>query len=336
VTSTFPVDAAPAVAIGSNLTATFSEAMDPLTITNVSFTLADASAVNVPGSVTYIGDTATFNPTGDLEPATVYTATISTVAADLAGNPLLVPAVTLPPNPWTFTTADTALAPGAVALGAAQPYGVLAGQAITLGGGDLSGLRVDGDVGISPGNTCNGCTTIQVSGAIEVATAPAAAAKEALVAAYDDVVSRTVGLCTLVASGELTANPSPVCGGLADGIFTPGLYWAATTMGIMAGGTITLDAENDPDAVFIFQAGSTIDSLANSHVVLANMAQAKNVFWVAGSSATIGGVGADFAGTVIALEDFTVNTDTQMLGRALARNGAVTVQDGALITVPAP
>jgi hypothetical protein len=256
---------------------------------------------------------------------------MTTAATDLAGNPLALDEV------WTFTTiANEGLAPGAVDLGAAQPYGVLAGLAITLGGGDLSGLRVDGDVGISPGSTCNGCSTIQVSGAIEVATAPAAAAKQALVAAYDDAMSRTLGLCTLVASGELTTNPSPACGGLADGIFTPGLYWAASTMGIMAGGTIILDAENNPDAVFIFQAGSTIDSLADSHVVLANQAQAKNVFWVAGSSATIGGVGADFAGTVMALEDFTVNTDTQMLGRALARNGEVTVQDGALITVPAP
>jgi hypothetical protein len=102
------------------------------------------------------------------------------------------------------------------------------------------------------------------------------------------------------------------------------------------GGTITLDAMNDPNAVFIFQSESTIITNANSHIILANLANANNVFWVAKSSATIGGTGADFAGTVLALEDFTVNEDTQMLGRALARNGNVTVQDLALITVPTP
>jgi hypothetical protein len=103
------------------------------------------------------------------------------------------------------------------------------------------------------------------------------------------------------------------------------------------GATIVLDAENDPNAVFIFQSGSTIDTIGgNTHVVLANGAQAKNIFWLAESSATIGGTTSDFAGTILALTSITVNTGTIMEGRALARNGAVTVQDGALITVPAP
>jgi hypothetical protein len=102
------------------------------------------------------------------------------------------------------------------------------------------------------------------------------------------------------------------------------------------GGTITLDAKGDPNAVFIFQSESSIGSLANSHVILQNGAQAKNVFWVGKSDATIGGVGADFAGTLIMLNAATVLTDTQMEGRVFARGAAITVGDGALITVPAP
>ncbi len=107
-------------------------------------------------------------------------------------------------------------------------------------------------------------------------------------------------------------------------------------MAIPAGGTITLDAKNDPDAVFIFQSASTIDTIGgDTHVILANGAQAKNVFWVAGSSATIGGVNSDFAGTILAAMAITVNTGTEMDGRALARGAEVTVQDGALVIVPA-
>ncbi|MDO9081198.1 MAG: ice-binding family protein, partial [Desulfuromonadales bacterium] len=133
-----------------------------------------------------------------------------------------------------------------------------------------------------------------------------------------------------------TTGPTAACNLGINGTFQPGLYWSGTNISIPVGGTITLDAMNDPNAVFIFQSESTIITNANSHIILANLANANNVFWVAKSSATIGGTGADFAGTVLALEDFTVNEDTQMLGRALARNGNVTVQDLALITVPTP
>ena len=166
---------------------------------------------------------------------------------------------------------------------------------------------------------------------------PASDALVALAAAYNDAIGRATSVCTLIDSGILTTNPSLPCGGAANGTFTPGLYWSGTSIAIPAGGTITLDAQNDPTAVFIFQSESTINSIGgNTHVILANLAQAKNVFWVAKSSATIGGTTSDFKGTVFALVAVTVNTGTAMAGRALARGAEVTVQDGALITVPAP
>jgi hypothetical protein len=172
---------------------------------------------------------------------------------------------------------------------------------------------------------------------LESGTVPAQDAMNALTAAYNDAIGRSSNVCTLIGSGILVTNPSIACGGTANGTFAPGLYWSATSIAIPAGGTITLDAQNDPSAVFIFQSESTINSIGgNTHVVLAHGALAKNVFWVAKSSATIGGTNSDFAGTVLALAAATVNTGTQMLGRALARGAAVTVQDGAKITVPAP
>jgi hypothetical protein len=331
VTLTSPLDGATGVCPGGlTIDATFSELMNPLTITTANFTVSGA-----PGTLIYFPETrkVVFTPDAPLALDTLYTATITTGVKDLAGNAMAADKV------WTFRTSAVACQAPVMGFAAGdilQPYGVLSGLAITLAGADLTGLRVDGDVGISPGSTCDGCTTTQVSGTINVANAPAAAAKVALIAAYDDAVNRATNQCTLVAGGDLSINPPPACGGISDGTFPPGLYWSGTILSIPVNGTITLDAGGDANAVFIFQSESTIGSLANSHVVLANLADAKNVFWVAKSSATIGGTTSDFAGTVIALEDFTVLTGTAMEGRALARNGSVTVQDGALITVPTP
>ncbi|MDP3183810.1 MAG: Ig-like domain-containing protein [Anaerolineales bacterium] len=97
VSSTIPVNAATGVAVNSAMAATFSEAMDPLTITTATFTLTQG-VTPVSGAVTYAGVTATFTPAADLAYSTVYTATITTGAKDLAGNALAVNKV------WSFTT----------------------------------------------------------------------------------------------------------------------------------------------------------------------------------------------------------------------------------------
>ena len=94
---------------------------------------------------------------------------------------------------------------------------------------------------------------------------------------------------------------------------------------------LTLDAQGDPDAVWVFKVGSTLITSVNSSVNLVNGAQQCNVFWQVGSSATIG-VGSDFVGSILALTSITLNTNAQVLGRALARNGAVTM-DNNVVTV---
>lgn len=357
--STNPADdpgAATAVPVNQIITASFNEPMDPSTICGpagltaacpvASFTVTCGGAcVNPAGVVTYSGTTASFAPNSALAANTTYTATIA--AKDLAGNAWTAGNV---PNPWVFTTGAAGvvhLGPAAVALGATQPYGVLSNTGVTLGGGGITGNRVTGfgagtgNVGIFPAGACVGCTVgaapNAINGLLENGTVPAADALVALAAAYNDAIGRASNVCTLIGSGILTTNPSIACGGTANGTFTPGLYWSSTSMAIPAGGTITLDAQNDPTAVFIFQSESTINSIGgNTHVILSNQAQAKNVFWVAKSSATIGGAASDFKGTVIALIAATVNTGTAMDGRVLARGAEVTVQDAATITVPAP
>ncbi len=337
--STDPADGANNVPVNQAIHATFSELIDTATTTFTVTCTAPVGCSSPAGVVSYVGTTATFTPSSVLQSGATYSAVIT--ATDLAGNVWVTGGIQ-PANPWTFTTSATAavhLGPAPVVLGATQPYGVLSNTGVTLGGSGITGLRVVGDVGISPAGACVGCVAAggSISGVLENGTVAASDAMVALAAAYNDAIGRTTNVCTLIGSGILTTNPSVACGGTANGTFKPGLYWSSTSIEIPAGGTITLDAQNDPSAVFIFQSESTINSIGgNTHVVLLNQAKAANVFWVAKSSATIGGTNSDFAGTVLALVAVTVNTGTDMVGRALARSAAVTVQDQAKITVPTP
>ncbi len=331
--ATDPQDLEIDVSVDRSINATFDEPMNASLIDDTTFTLTcELPCISPPsGDVSYLGNTATFVvPNGGyLESDTEYTATIA--AEDLAGNPW-VSSIDSVPNPWTFTTA-VHLGPQTVVLGATEPYGVLSNIGVTLGG--PGSLLIDGDVGIDPAGACVNCNAVTVSGVIEIGTVPAQDAMVALQVAYDDAVGRALNQCTLIDSGVLDTNPSLACGGNADGVFPPGLYWSGTSIAIAAGGTITLDGQNDPTSVFIFQSESTINTIGgNTNIILVNGAKAENIFWVAKSSATIGGTTSTFEGTVLALVAVTVNTGTTMNGRALARGAEVTVQSGALITVP--
>ncbi|WP_347331622.1 Ig-like domain-containing protein [Marinimicrobium locisalis] len=334
-TETNPVEAGTGVCTNKSPSATFNEPLEPSTIVSpaTTFTLAEtANTFTVDGDVSLdeSGTTATFTPAQALNPDLEYTATITTEVEDVNGNSLEEDLV------WSFTTSDS-FCQQTITLGATEPYGVLSNTGVTLGGGpdSTTGLRVDGNVGIFPAGACIGCDTTTVSGVIEIGTVTAEEAITALEAAYNEATNRTTNVCTLIDSGVLTTNPSAACGGNADGVYSPGLYWSGSSIAIPAGGTITLDGGNDNDAVFIFQSESTIDTIGgDTHMILQNGAQAKNVFWVAQSSATIGGTNSDFAGTILALIGVTVNTGTDMEGRALARGAEVVIQDEALVTVP--
>jgi hypothetical protein len=205
-----------------------------------------------------------------------------------------------------------------VALGAADPFAVLAGSTVTNTG---IGTSVTGDLGVSPGTVVTGFPPGSVSGTIHAGDPTAATAIGALTTAYDDAAGRTLCRITVAA---------PNLGGQT---LAPGLYWSGSSLEITSG-TLTLDAGGDSSAVFIFQSASTLTTTSGLGIVLAGGARSTNVYWQVGSSATIG-TGSAFAGTIMADQAVTLETGASLDGRALARIAAVTL-DANVIVKPAP
>ena len=200
-----------------------------------------------------------------------------------------------------------------VSLGAAASYGVLAASTVT----NTGPTTINGSLGLSPGTAITGFPPGQVNGTINAANSAALQAQNDLTAAYNTA-----------AASPVTATIPVELGGTT---LTPGVYASpAGTFGIT--GTLTLDAQGDPNAVFIFKAASTLITASASNVVLVNGAQAANVFWVVGSSATLGTYSI-IQGNIMAQASITVTTGATVDGRALARTVAVTL-DSDTITVP--
>ena len=206
-------------------------------------------------------------------------------------------------------SAGAATAP--VGLGTAGSFAVLAGQTVTNTGPST----ISGDLGVSPGTAVTGFPPGIVSnGTIHSADGVANGAQSDLTTAYNDAAGRSP-----------TANVPAFIG--AGQTLAPGVYKASSSLDV--GGSLTLDAGGDPNAVFIFQAPSTLVTDSASSVILTGGAQACNVFWQVGSSATLG-TNSSFAGTVLALTSISVETGDTIAGRALARNGAVTLDDDTI------
>jgi hypothetical protein len=200
-----------------------------------------------------------------------------------------------------------------VSLGTAANFAILAGSTVT----NTGATTVTGALGLSPGTSVTGFPPGQVVGAQHISDAVAAQAKNDLTTAYNDAAARPATATVPVELGGTTKRP--------------GVYQSpAGTFGIT--GTLTLDARGNPDAVFIFQAASTLITASASSVNLVNGAQASNVFWKVGSSATLGTYSI-LRGNVLALASITVTTGVTVDGRALARNAAVTL-DTNTITRP--
>src|SRR5581483_8753133 len=202
-----------------------------------------------------------------------------------------------------------------VGLGTAGSFAVLAGTTVTNTGPS----RISGNLGVSPGTAVTGFPPgIVTGGTIHRADGVAGGAQSDLTIAYNDAAGRspTANIPAFIGAGQTLA---------------PGVYKASSSLEV--GGSLTLDAHGDPDAVWIFQApSSTLTTDSASSVILTNGAQACNVFWQVGSSATLG-TNSTFAGTILALTSISVQTGDTITGRTLARNGAVTLDDDT-ITAP--
>ncbi|MEJ7756073.1 MAG: ice-binding family protein [Nocardioidaceae bacterium] len=168
-----------------------------------------------------------------------------------------------------------------VPLGTAEPFVVLAGAGIT----NTGPTTLNGDIGTFPTPSITGKATLTVNGSIHAADAVARIAKDDLREAYN------------TAAGE--QPPEPIAGDLGGQRLTSGVYKSASSIGLT--GTLTLDAQGDPNSVFVFQAGTTLTTASASRVLLVNGAQACNVYWQIGSSATLG-TNSTFIGTILALQ----------------------------------
>jgi ice-binding like protein len=209
----------------------------------------------------------------------------------------------------SFLAAPSALAAQEpVGLGAAESFSVLAGSGIT----NTGPTTITGDVGTFPTPSETGFGSVTLHGTNHAGDAVTQAAKDDLVSAYNDAAGRTPVTNVPVELGGST---------LLAGVYTSG------TFGLT--GTLTLDAQGNTDARFIFQADTTLITASNSRVLLINEADPCNVVWKVGSSATFN-TGTRFVGDVLALTSITAQTSATFEGRLLARNGAVTMDTNTI------
>lgn len=334
VNSTNPLAGAVNVPLNRTITATFNEVMNPADINTTTFTLVtSAGGIAVPGSVSYLGSTASFNPTNDLNVSTEYNATITTGVKDLAGNAMLVN------KAWTFTTGTIiASGPNPVNLGTAINYAILAKTGIST----VPNSVVTGNVGVSPAaraaltgwsETYDGTDTYATSTQVVApfklyasdlvggtTSADLSTAVLNMQAAYTDAAGRTAtsAATTNVGSGTLTSLT-----------LAPGVYEWGSAVTIPTDLTFTGTATD----VWILKVAGTLNMAANQTVILGGTALAKNIFWQVSGAVTIG-AGTEFKGIILGQTAITMGNLSTIEGRLLAQT-AVTL-DQTTVTQPAP
>ena len=321
-----PADMAIGVPINANLTTTFSEPMDPKTITAFSFELKQG-ATPVMGAVTYAGTVATMDPVANLAANTSFTATVTTAVTDKAGNAMAMK------KTWSFKTGTSvSKGPALVNLGTAGNYVILAKSGIDT----VPTSAVTGNIGVSPidGTGVTGfslamdssntyATSTQVVGKVFAAdyTPPTPSNLTTAVgnmeAAFTDAAGRVTPDFTELGAGDIS--------GLT---LVPGLYKWGT--GVLISTNVTLDGgAND---VWIFQIAGGITVAAGAKVVMAGGALPSNVFWQ-----TFGAVAlktsSHFEGIILSQTEITLSTAASVNGRLLAQT-AVTL-DAATVKQPA-
>jgi hypothetical protein len=202
-----------------------------------------------------------------------------------------------------------------ISLGTAQNFGVLAGSTVT----NTGATTVNGNVGVSPGSAVTGFPPgVVVGGAIHSNDAVAMQAQNDLTTAYNNIAATP---CTVDLTGQ-------DLGGLT---LTPGVYCFLSSAQLT--GALTLNALGNPNALFLFKIGSTLTTASSSSVTVINNggSSCNKAYWQVGSSATIG-TGTSFAGDILALTSITLTTGANSSGRALARNGAVTLDTNNINT----
>lgn len=257
---------------------------DPFLVAGISVTLELAdnpTGGTLVGLVTVNTDasgTATFSSVSIAQPGTGYTLT--------ATSPNLTSATSAP-----FDVVEPPV------LGVAQPYSVFAATAIV----NTGETTISGDLGVSPGITVTGLEPSAIGGDIHVSDASAATARAAVTDAYAE-------LAALTSDDELATN-------LAGLILTPGIYHSTAALALT--GTLTLDAQGDANATFVFQTDAAFNTAASSTVVLTGGAVASNVYWVVKGASGIG-ASSSLSGTILSLGAITLGAGAELIGRALS------------------
>lgn len=365
--STSPANSATGVPINQVISGTFSAAMNPLTISTATFQVTGPGSATISGTVSYdaINFVASFTPTTNLAPNSIYLVNITSGATDLTGNSL---GNTGAPNPWSFTTGTTIVAP-AVNLGTAAAFGSFGGAAGITNQGIFTVIN-NGNIGTTGVSTLvtgfhdngPGCIYTEtplnvglVNGAIYTAPPPPTVACPTEGTAVTAAVAAQAALDALTAYNALVAFPNgldvstcPGCGGgsageLGNRTLAPGIYKSAPGSYSISQGDLTLDAQGNPNAFWVFQMATTLTvgtPTAHRNVLLVNGAQAKNVFWQVGTAATVNGIlgGGTMQGTIIAQAGISVSTAgvvalTTINGRLLVLTGPVTLVN-TVVNVP--
>ena|SRR5579862_9526272 len=231
----------------------------------------------------------------------------------------LRPTPTPSPTPMALSCAQNGLTAQGVPLGSDGTFAVLASSTVTNGGPTI----VTGNLGVFPGTAVTGFGPGRVTGGAIYAGGPKAGqAQLDLTVAYNDAAGKA----------KTATLPKADIGGMTipPGVYTPPL--ASASLAIT--GTVTFDGMNNPNSVFIFQIPSTLTTSTNSAIVLINHANACNIFWKVGSSATLKSA-SKFSGIILALASISLGTGTTVNGRLLARHGGVTLLSN-VATEPGP
>lgn len=347
VISTDPEDDETGVALDKIITATFSEPMAPATINGTTFTLKKGTIV-IAGVVSYTGTTASFDPTVNLEPSTLYTATITTGAENLAGTSLVEDYI------WSFTTASAAT--DLPDLGTIENFGGFGGNAGLTNQG-INTVINNGGIGTTAASTLvtgfhDGITgdiytetplnVGLVTGGIFTAPPPPGTPESFAIA--QQALLDAQALYTAISPAAMPGGSDPGAGELGGLVLPPGVYQSASGTFNISNGNLTLDAQGDPNAVWVFQtaAGLTVGIAGPTgakSVILVNGANAANVFWQVGSAATINAAGGGvMVGTIVSMAGVTFSTagnvvQTVLNGRAISLVASVTMVN-TTINVP--
>ena len=342
IIATDPLNNAINVNLLKTVTANFSVAMDPTTINATSFTLKQGTTA-VLGTVTYSGITASFDPTASLQAGKVYTATITTAAKNTAGIPVATNYV------WNFTTTVTppvVVLPPSINLGTAAMFGAFGGNAGITNQG-LNTVINNGSLGTTAASTlvtgfhdANAIYTEtplnvgNVTGRIYTAP-PAPGTATSFAVASQGLLDANAAYLSISPASK-PGGIDPGAGELGGLTLAPGVYKSASGTFKISNGNLTLDAQGDPNATWIFQtaAGLTVGIAGPTgakSIIMKNGALAKNVFWYVGTAATINGAGGGvMVGTIIANAGVTFSTSgnaaqTVLNGRAISLVASVTM-----------